>query len=305
MTSSADAIEVMLAADDVDLASGLLWSVGVSAVAEHPLAERRVLLRTDVPPTGVDGVRAALSGVDAEVALVSVDDGLDAWREFAEVVHAGRRLVVRPSWLPLGRLAPDAVVVEIDPERSWGHGAHPTTRLCLAEVERVCDDAESSNIVGGLAVLDVGCGSGALSIAAALLGAESVVACDIDPAAVAATRRNAERNGVAHRIEVHLLAPPPTLGRRIDVDSTPTGSAVDSGDPLGGIDVRADLIVANIGAAALVDLAPHLLRRIAVDGVIVVSGLLDPPPDDVAAAFSPLQVQRSESLDGWTALVLR
>lgn len=280
------AIEVVVDAELVDLASGLLWGAGVSAVAEHPVDDvaidaPRVLLRSDVPPGGVVAVRAALGDITADIRQVEIiDDGLDSWREHARVASAGRRLVVRPPWVPLGEVQSHAVVVELDPGRSWGHGAHPTTLLCLAEVERLVDERP------GCTVFDVGCGSGALSVAAAMLGAGRVEACDLDPAACDATVANATRNGVADRVSVHHVGPQSAR------------------DPLRDLTGTADLIVANIGAAALVDLAPRLIERLAPGGVLVLSGLLDPPPAEVAAAYAQFEPAISR-LDGWSSLALQ
>lgn len=286
MTEPADqatgvpAVEIVVACGDADLASGLLWGTGVSAVVEEPAGPDRVRLRCEIPPGGLELVTAALESVDAEVSLVEVDDGLDGWRPYAEVSRAGRRLVVHPPWIPLGSVDDDAVVIELDPGRSWGHGAHPTSRLCLAEVEQLVDRSP------GCRVVDVGCGSGVLSVAAAALGANRVDAIDIDPEACRATTANAERNGVADRVHVHHV--PPGSER----------------EPLAEIDGPADVLVANIGAAALVELAPHLLARVAADGNIVISGLLDPPPAEVPGAFAPRRLVRTVCSDGWSVLVL-
>jgi ribosomal protein L11 methyltransferase len=266
--------------DDVDLISGLLWSSGVSAVAEHPTAHGTTLLRTDLPPGGVDAVRATVGHLaDVHENLIA-DDGLDAWRDHAAVVVAGERVVVHPPWIPLDTidLPPDPVVIDIDPERSWGHGAHPTTRLCLAEVELACRERV------GMSVLDIGCGSGVLGIAAALLGAASALAIDIDDAAVAATSSNATRNGVSDRITV------------LHVDAT---------NALAEIREHHDLLVANIGAAALIDLAPSLVDRARDDAVIILSGLLEPVDPRIERAFAPWRTVRSQTLDGWVVLVLQ
>lgn len=263
---------------EVDLASGLLWGAGVTAVAEHAEPGGRVRLRADVPDAGIAVVEAALGGRWPVVVVDVADDGLDAWRDHARVVTAGRCLVVRPPWVPLGEVPTDAVVLEIDPGRSFGHGAHPTTRLCLAAIEGLLDAHP------GAAVLDVGCGSGVLAVAAARLGAGRVVAVDIDPAAVAATRANAARNGVT-RLEIALV---------------PEGEV----DPLAGVDGTFDVVVANIGARALVGLAPVVRPRLAPAGTLVLSGVLDPPPDEVAAAFAPFLTTEVRSLDGWAVLLL-
>ena len=265
------AAEVRVGASDVDLVAGLLWGAGVTAVAEEEQPDGWVVLRADVPDDGVAALRAAL-GDRWPVALVTVDDGADAWREHARVVRAGR-VVVRPPWVPLGPVAPGEVVVEIDPGPTFGHGAHPTTRLCLEALDRLLPGD------GGSTVLDVGCGSGVLAVAAVLLGAAGAVGVDVDPAAVDVTRASAERNGVADRVAARPVA------------DTPEGPFA--------------VVVANIGAAVLRELAPRLVARVAPGGALVVSGLLDPPPPDLAAAFAPLAVVADERTDGWTALTLR
>jgi ribosomal protein L11 methyltransferase len=297
----ADAAEVRVAAEEVDLVSGLLWGAGVAAVAEEPQPDGTVVLRVDVPAGGIAALAAAVGGRWPVVA-VAVDAGLDGWRPHARVVRAGP-FVVRPPWVPLGPVAPGEVVVEIDPGASFGHGAHPTTRLCLALLgdllgepsggespanrrSDTCPGSESAanrRLTGGgpATMLDVGCGSGVLAIAAVLRGARSAVAIDVDPAAIDATRANAARNGVADRIETRLV-----------------GAAGET--PETGFDV----VVANIGAAALRTLAPELVARVATGGTLVLSGLLDPPPDDLVASFAPLDLLTTATDDGWSALVL-
>ncbi|HMJ77687.1 MAG TPA: 50S ribosomal protein L11 methyltransferase [Iamia sp.] len=261
--------EVRVVTTDVDLVSGLLWGAGVSAVGEVPQPDGTVVLRVDLPPGGLAALEAAV-GDRWLVAVATVDDGLGGWREHARVVRAGR-IVVWPPWVPLGPVGAEEVVVEIDPGPSFGHGAHPTTRLCLEALDRLGPVGRS--------VLDVGCGSGVLAIAAVLLGAPHAVAVDIDPAAVEVTRANAERNGVADRI--------------------------DAGLDLSGVEGLFDIVVANIGAAALRELAPALVARVAPGGTLVLSGLLDPPPADLAPCFGPLELVADERTDGWTALALR
>ena len=263
------AAEVRVGPEDVELVSGLLWGAGVSAVGEEGQPDGTVVLRADVPAGGPEALRGAL-GDRWPLVLVAVDDGADGWRAHARVVRAGR-VVVRPPWVPLGPVAPGEVVVEVDPGPTFGHGAHPTTRLCLEALDR---------LVGpGAEVLDVGCGSGVLAVAAVLLGAAGAVGVDLDPAAVDVTRATAERNGVADRVEARPVA------------DTPDGPFA--------------VVVANIGAAVLRELAPLLVARVAPGGALVVSGLLDPPPPDVAAAFAPLAVVADDRADGWTALTLR
>ena len=288
------AVEVVVDAGEVDLASGLLWAAGVTAVAEHPRADGSVCLRADVPPDGLGAVQAAVGDRWTPELVDITDDGLSAWRDHATVAPAGRRLVVRPPWVPLVGVEPGSLVIEVDPGDAFGHGGHPTTRLCLAALEAACDERP------GLSVLDVGCGSGVLSIAAALLGAGRVVAVDVDPAAIEATLANAARNDVVDLIQARLVDPadPPGAGEAGAAAGGPAEASRTQGGPF-------DLVVANIGADALVALAPALLADLAPGGTLVLSGLLDPPRPDVAPAYAPLAVVADPRLDGWTALTLR
>lgn len=272
-------VEVDAPEDEVDLASGLLWAAGVTAVAEHRAGPGAVRLRVALPEGGLEAVTGAVGG-RWPVRLVEVDDGLHGWRNHAEVVAVGRRVVVRPPWVPLGPVAADAVVLEVDPGTAFGHGAHPTTRQCLAAIEAALDARP------GLSVLDVGCGSGVLAVAAAALGAESVVAVDTEPAALAVTQANAVRNGVEAVVDVRSV---PGEARK---------------DPLEGVEDGADLVVANIGARALVALAPALRAHVAPKGHLVISGLLDPPGPEVADAFAPLVEVARAVEDGWVTLTL-
>ena len=121
---------------------------------------------------------------ELETRVVHEEDWAEAWKSHFPVLRVGRRLVIRPTWREHAA-APGDVVIALDPGMAFGTGLHPTTRLCLAAIEQLADD-------GGLAgkrVLDVGCGSGILGVAAALLGADSVRAVDTDPIAVEATQR--------------------------------------------------------------------------------------------------------------------
>jgi ribosomal protein L11 methyltransferase len=304
--------EVRVEGEDVDLVSGLLWGAGVSAIGEEDQPDGGVVLRVGLPPGGRRALVAAL-GDRWRPQLVAVDAVHHAWREHARVVRAGR-IVVWPPWVPLGPVGVDEVVVEIDPGPTFGHGAHPTTRLCLEALDRLVAGpsggespanrraTDRSGIESPAnrpatdrsaiespanrrptsddppSVLDVGCGSGVLAVAAVLRGARSAVGVDIDPDAVAVTRANAERNGVAERIAV--------------------------ASDLTSVDGVFAVVLANIGAAALRELAPALVARVAPGGTLVLSGLLDPPPADLAAVFAPLEVVADERTDGWTALVL-
>lgn len=256
-------MEVDVAAMDAELAADALWQAGASAVSEEAAPGGRVRLRADV---------AAASAVDPrwQPMVIEPDTAahLDAWRAFARPVVVGR-VRLQPAWLS-HEPAPGEVVVQLDPGHAFGSGSHPSTRLALDAVVRV--------LTPGAAVLDVGCGSGVLAVAAACLGAGAVHAVDIDDGAVRATEANAARNGVSVRVA--------------------SGSAAD-------VSGTYDLVVANIGAGVLIEHADAIAARVAPGGHLVLAGLLDDRTDEVAAAYAGVaEVERAVE-EGWAALVLR
>ncbi|GIW19872.1 MAG: hypothetical protein KatS3mg065_0168 [Chloroflexota bacterium] len=185
---------------------------------------------------------------------------------------------MRPTWRRY-RAGPDDVVLALDPGMAFGTGLHPTTRLCLRALE---DLADGGTLGPATRVLDLGSGSGILAIAAAKLGAASVLALDLDPIAVEATAANARRNRLAARIEA----------RR---GSLPSGAA-----PF-------DLVLANLVASILVELAPSLAAELAPGGRLVASGIVDERAAEVEAAFVAAGLAVVERLkDGdWIAFVAR
>jgi ribosomal protein L11 methyltransferase len=180
-------------------------------------------------------------------------------------IRVSGRLWIVPSW----HEAPDpaAINLVLDPGMAFGTGSHPTTRLCLEWLER--------EVRGGERVLDYGCGSGILAIAAARLGAASVSGVDIDPQAVEAARANAERNGVA-------------------------ASFFDSAEPVAG---EYDLVVANILSNPLRVLAPAICAHVRRGGRLALSGILREQADEIIGIYArwlPLQV--ADVREDWVSL---
>lgn len=208
-----------------------------------------------------------------EERLVSDEDWANAWKAYWKPLRIGERLVVVPSWEEYRQAAGD-VVVRLDPGMAFGTGTHASTALALRLLER--------EMMPGMAVLDVGTGSGILAIAAALLGAGSVVALDIDPVAVRVARENTAKNRVADRVEVI------------------------HGEAASRPDASADLVVANITADVLMAIAGDLVRVLRPGGTLILSGILLQEARRVAEAFDRPGVARRHALeqDGWTALVL-
>ena len=172
--------------------------------------------------------------------MVADQDWTRVWMDQFHPMRFGTRLWIYP-WNIEPSVDAGAVVVRLDPGLAFGTGTHPTTALCLEWLD--------ANDIVGRTVIDYGCGSGVLAIAAALLGAQRVIAVDNDPQALQSSRDNAERNGVAERIELHL---PDT----------------DGGAP-------AECLVANILAGPLFELAPRFSSRVEAGGRIALSGILD------------------------------
>jgi ribosomal protein L11 methyltransferase len=182
-----------------------------------------------------------------------------------EPIQIGPRLTIRPSWHQPVEIGHTEVI--LDPGLAFGTGSHPTTRMCLEWIEQCLPE--------GVNVIDYGCGSGILAIAAAKLGAKTVVAVDIDEQAVLSTQNNAENNKVvliAHN--TRQASPKP-----------------------------AQVVLANILANPLKVLAPALEALVLPGGSLILAGLLDRQVQDVAAAYTQIEMKVFRSREGWSCLV--
>ncbi|MBM7868005.1 50S ribosomal protein L11 methyltransferase [Heliobacterium gestii] len=202
------------------------------------------------------------------------DDWAHAWKAFFKPEKVGRRVVIRPTWEAYVA-SDDDLVISIDPGMAFGTGTHPTTVMCI----RALEDYVHSEA----RVLDVGTGSGVLSIAAALLGAKKVLAVDNDPVAVATAQENAALNQVDGIVEV----------RRNDL--------------LAGLEEQADILVANIIADVIIRLAPQAGAVLAPEGIMIASGIIQNRLDDVVEAMTEngFTIEELISHGEWAALVAR
>lgn len=281
---------------DAEQVEDALLAAGAAAVtyrdaADDPVFEPwpgEMLLWQQTRVTGmfpadadVDGIRAVLlAALELEhlpphrVEILEDRDWTREWLKDFRPLRFGRRLWVVPTAYEPPE--PEAVNLVLDPGLAFGTGTHPTTALCLEWLD--------GQPLEGASVVDYGCGSGILAVAAALLGAEDILATDIDPQALLATRDNAARNGVAERIRTCL---PGELG--------------DAGEG------TSDVVLANILAGPLVELAPRIVRLLRGNGRLVLSGLLRSQAGEVAEAYRALGIQLAidGELDGWVRLAGR
>lgn len=253
---------------------------------DFPLEEVRLIAYLPLDEqlaSKVDSIRqlvAALADFDldpgrAEVSLSEVEDEdwATAWKAYYKPIEVGKRLLIKPSWEEVE--PSDRLIIELDPGMAFGTGTHATTTMCLEVLERV--------IRGGERVIDVGCGSGILSIAAARLGAREVEALDYDPVAVKVARENIALSGVDDKV------------------------IVAESNLLEAASGQADIIVANIIARIIVQLVPDLTPFLAPGGLFVASGIIGERLDMVLAVLEDNNFCVQEKLNegDWYALTCR
>lgn len=257
-----------------EVAAAILWAAGAAGVEEQDHGAEILLIGGFAEPADAQAAvgQAAASGHAATAAPID-DDGLDAWREWAEPERAGR-FWITPPWVDAPPLASGEEVLWIDPGPTFGSGSHPTTRLVLALLEGL--------VSPGSTLLDAGCGSGVLAIGAARLGG-TTVATDIDPASPAVVAANAERNGVADAVR-------------------PTTDLIAA---LADAGLAVDVVAANLLAPVIAEVGPDLVRCLASGGALVASGLLADRWEASLRHLAPLAVEQVAEEDGWVAVVLR
>jgi ribosomal protein L11 methyltransferase len=266
------ALTLQVEAGAAEAMSEALLEAGAQSVSidkpGEPSATLCALVDLQLDPDACLRAAASSAGLAATPPYTAAEIADEDWvrstqAQFA-AVEIGERLWIGPSW----REPPaDRIAVRLDPGLAFGTGTHPTTQLVLRFLER--------RIGGGEGVLDYGCGSGILAIAAAKLGAARVDGVDVDPQALATARDNARGNGIELQ---------PTL---------PEGLR-------GGV---YEIVVSNILAQPLILLAPVLAARTARGGTLVLAGIVESQAAEVGAAYAPWLDMRLDSvLDGWALL---
>ena len=234
---------------------------------------RRKLAQIDI---GVRLVRTLVPEAELVTRELVQEDWETAWKDHFSLFRVGDRLVIRPSWVEY-EAEPDELVITLDPGMAFGTGYHPTTRMCLVSMEQL--------VMPGLKVLDIGTGSGILTVAARLLGAASAVGIDTDPNAVKVARENCHANGLGR--EVRLVR------GTLPLAQAPAESF--------------DLAVGNISARVIQDKASHTLEALKPGGCFIASGFIrDQTPDVMerlqGAGFDDLSVDYT---DEWACVVAR
>ena len=247
--------------------------------------DQLVLLRTYLPDTsrqrlariqvGANLVRILQPMAELTVKSLEEADWESAWKAHFSLLKVGKRLVIKPTWIDYdaGR---DELIIELDPGMAFGTGYHPTTRMCLKALEEL--------VRPGMEVLDLGTGSGILSIAAARLGASYILALDTDATAVKAARKNFRTAGLTSTV-------------RLARGSLPHNQSQDG---------RFDLAVANITGKVIQGSAPHLRQALKPGGLLIASGFLQTQQAElegvlVGAGFSRLRKYKAED---WAALLM-
>lgn len=216
-----------------------------------------------------------LNPVPNEVSMTALsdEDWATAWKKYYHPVRVTRYLTIVPSWEDYQPAQSGELVLRLDPGRAFGTGTHPTTKLCLQALETV--------INGGEHLIDVGTGSGVLSIAAKAMGVGAVEAYDLDDVAVASAQTNLDLNPVAKDVKVA------------------------ANDLLAGIDTQADIIVANILAEIIIPLVPQARQNLKRGGYFITSGIIDDKFQTVLTALTDagFQIAQHTQMGDWHGIV--
>ncbi len=288
-------VSVPVALDDIEKVAGVMGQFGQGgAVAQEEVDsvtdEKSFAVTIYLPQDGELKVKLArltqaLESIDVSKPIrirkrfIEPHDWLDVWKQYFKPFEIGKKFVVKPSWESGHPFRRDKIVIELDPGMAFGTGLHPTTRLCLIRLEK--------HIKPGMSVLDLGTGSGILAIAAAKLGAESVLALDTDPVAVKAAKINVKVNHVENVVAV-------------EKGTVETKESKNLGHSF-------DLVVANITADVISGLADDLKLALSPSGTLIAGGINEEGLDKVLIklAVAGLKIEAIDRAEGWHTVVAR
>jgi ribosomal protein L11 methyltransferase len=209
------------------------------------------------------------------VSEVYEEDWATAWKKYYHPVKVSERFTIVPTWEEYTPVQTDELIIELDPGMAFGTGTHPTTVLCIQALERTVKQGDK--------VIDVGTGSGVLSIAAAMLGAESVQALDLDEVAVESARQNIELNKVEQNV------------------------TVTQNNLLNGINIAVEIVVANILAEVILMFTDDAAKTVKKDGYFIASGIIKQKKDEVKDAIEKAGFETVETLqmEDWVAFIAK
>lgn len=280
-------LELSAHKDKIDVWSDALTEAGAVAITMEPASSQRVyeldpshkpmwdevkllvLFTADIIPQQIQQqLESQIDFANANWKIIVEDDWINKWQDYAKPMQFGNKLWICPSWCEIPD--PTANNIILDPEMAFGTGSHATTSLCL--------DWVANNVVPGTTVIDYGCGSGILGIAAARLGAVRVYGVDIDPIALEVSDKNAAQNHVAATVlSTHLPEQLP--------------------------DIKADIVIANILALPLLSLTTTLAGLLKPHGSIILSGILQEQADIVIAEYRHwFEDFNVTNQDGWVRI---
>ena len=211
--------------------------------------------------------------------IIQNQNWMESWKKYYKPIKIGQKLLILPEWIENPAL--DRIAIKIDPSMAFGTGTHPTTQLCMLLMEEIVQ--QGSNVI------DVGCGSGILSITAVKLGAGKALGVDLDYPSIVATKKNAELNQVSEKIDVGLGSVNEILEEKFSISS-------------------AELVLVNILAPIIKRLFNQGLNNlIEPDGYLILSGILDTQSDEIVqmAKELGLKLVKKEMITDWVGLLFR
>ncbi len=231
---------------------------------------------TEITAFLTERLRAAGVAYELDDLAAKSEDWADGWKKYFKTTPVGERLLIKPSWEREPEDKDGREMIILDPGAAFGTGTHETTRLCLEALEKIVKKGDKT--------LDIGCGSGILSVASVKLGASTAVGVDIDPLAVKAARDNADKNG----------CPEPIV-------------TVIEGDLTDKVEGRYDLVLANIAADAVIALTPGIRRFMNEGAYYLASGIIDSRVDEVkkVLADNGFDIVKTDTMGVWTCFTVR